>query len=1028
MVDSTVADSASGATGRRRRYLTILFADLSDSTHLAETLEAEHYADALNAVRQACRHIVPKHGGRIAQLLGDGAVAIFGYPEPHEDDGRKATEAALELHAAVQSYRVASHDPGRATTLNLHTGIHSGLVLLGEGDVELGRFELLGTVPNIAARLADAAQRDEVLVSAETLGPESYFFETSELRFLSFKGINAPIAVYRVHGRAMIQTRFQASTHRGLAPFIGRHAETQLLDLHLREVLNGKSRSLAISASAGLGKSRLAEEFLRRSGELSCQIHRGYCDSDLSAEPLQPFLQMLRTLFAIEHDTSIAQATAKVAGALAALDTELIAHQPELLRLLSLSQDSNRPDATRTAGALVALFTSLASRQPQLIYIDDFQWADDATRQVSRAIRDLPDRAILTLMATRETLSRDAELRGAQLITLAPFTKIEAAETIARFLPSTDPFVTEEIYKYSGGNPLYIEELCHCAAHGDAQGRLPSHKGAAWLNTLVESRVARLPQNQAEVVRVAAVIGNVVPAWLLENITGYAEDHAIVRGLAERDFVFPGERAGTLRFKHGITRDVVYEAVGLHQREALHLQIADALQQRSGAAVEDAPEVLAYHFAAGGRATEAAKYAELAGDKALATSALDRAKTQYRAALTALDKLPPSTDIYRRWISIAQRLGLACVFDASRDELAVFRRAHELASAGGDLPTIARAQYWLGYIAYALGDSRASLQHCEGALLAARRIGDDPLIVQIRATLGQARAAASDYDLALELLDEAIAVKRKHRSGTRPAVGFAYSLTCKGHALADRGSFAQAHECFEEALNSVQGANHEVEASVRGWQSAVFLWQGRWEDALQAAEAAYRIGAQVRSLFSFSMSHAAGAYASWMLERTESSLRAVEDATSWLEPRGVDLFRSLNFGWLADGMATTRRSKEARHFAARALQRARQSDLLGVAMAYRALARMSVEARQFDRARCYLDHAIDIARRRTSPHELAVTQLQRAELLASSDENARARDLLETTMRSFDTMHMRRHLDAASRLYATLSSAAQHNR
>jgi hypothetical protein len=184
----------------------------------------------------------------------------------------------------------------------------------------------------------------------------------------------------------------------------------------------------------------------------------------------------------------------------------------------------------------------------------------------------------------------------------------------------------------------------------------------------------------------------------------------------------------------------------------------------------------------------------------------------------------------------------------------------------------------------------------------------------------------------------------------------------------------------------------------------------------------------VRSLFSFSMSHAAGAYASWMLERTESSLRAIEDATSWLDPRGVGLFRSLNFGWLADGMATTRRGKEARHFAARALQRARQSDLLGVAMAYRALARMSVEAGQVDRARRYLAHAIDIAQRRTSPHELAVTQLQRAELLASLDENAAARDLLEMTMRSFETMHMQRHLDAASRLYATLSSTAQHYR
>jgi tetratricopeptide (TPR) repeat protein len=478
-----------------------------------------------------------------------------------------------------------------------------------------------------------------------------------------------------------------------------------------------------------------------------------------------------------------------------------------------------------------------------------------------------------------------------------------------------------------------------------------------------------------------------------------------------------------LRFKHGITRDVVYEAVGLHRREALHLRIAEALQQRSAGAAEEAPEVLAYHYAAGGRAIDAARYAEQAGDKALTASALDRAKAQYRAALAALDKLAPSTDTHRRWIAIAQRLGLASVFDASRDELQLFRRANEFARAVGDPATIARTQYWLGYISYALGDSRVSLQHCESALQAARHAGDDPLIVQIRATLGQARAAAGDYELALELLDEAITVKRKHRSGARPAVGFAYSLTCKGHALADRGLFAQAHECFAEALVSVQGANHEVEASVRGWQSAVFLWQGRWDEALQAAEAAYKIGAQVRSLFSFSMSHAAGAYASWILERTSSSLQAIEDATSWLEPRGVGLFRSLNFGWLADGMATSRRVKEARYFASRSLRRSRRADWLGVAMAYRALARMAADEQRFDRAHAYLDRAEDVARLRTSPHEAAVTQLQRAELLIAADECIRPRELLDAALRSFEEMQRQWHFESASRLHATISSA-----
>src|SRR5262245_8786185 len=106
---------------RQRRYLTILFCDLSDSTRLAYTLEAEHYAELLNALRHTCRQIIPRHGGRIAQLLGDGVVAVFGFPQSHEGDGRRATEAALELHVAARRLRVPAVDGKQSAPIGLHT-------------------------------------------------------------------------------------------------------------------------------------------------------------------------------------------------------------------------------------------------------------------------------------------------------------------------------------------------------------------------------------------------------------------------------------------------------------------------------------------------------------------------------------------------------------------------------------------------------------------------------------------------------------------------------------------------------------------------------------------------------------------------------------------------------------------------------------------------------------------------------------------------------------------------------------------
>ena len=90
-----------GSTGARRRYLTVLFSDLSNSTDLSEGMETEDYADLLSGLRRACQDVIPRHGGTIVQMRGDGILAIFGHPEPGEDDGRRATEAALDLHERI---------------------------------------------------------------------------------------------------------------------------------------------------------------------------------------------------------------------------------------------------------------------------------------------------------------------------------------------------------------------------------------------------------------------------------------------------------------------------------------------------------------------------------------------------------------------------------------------------------------------------------------------------------------------------------------------------------------------------------------------------------------------------------------------------------------------------------------------------------------------------------------------------------------------------------------------------------------
>ena len=402
--------------------------------------------------------------------------------------------------------------------------------------------------------------------------------------------------------------------------------------------------------------------------------------------------------------------------------------------------------------------------------------------------------------------------------------------------------------------------------------------------------------------------------------------------------------------------------------------------------------------------------------RALAASALDRAQAQYRAALTALQRLEPTPALARRWNEVAQRLGLADVFDPSRADLPLFERALALARAAADAPMLARALFWLGYIHYALGDQREAIRWIREALQAARDAGDERLRVQAQATLGQVLGAAGRYGAARPLLDEAIAVKRSHRRGSGVAVGLAYSLTTRATLLGDEGDFGSAWRDFDDAFALVGDVPHEVAASIHGLHAAVLLWQGRWAEGRDAALRSYRIAQRVRSLFTLTMGRAAAAYGDWMERGDPQALQDLLDAAAWLAPRGNQLFASFIHGWLADALVAAGRPAEARRHAAQALQRARRLDLLGGAMACRAMARQEARDGRRGPAERWLARAQAIAAARGSAHERAATMICRAEVELALGAPQQAEAPLAEARDAFAMLGMTWHAAQAGRL------------
>jgi class 3 adenylate cyclase/tetratricopeptide (TPR) repeat protein len=1001
----------------RRRYVTVLFSDVVGSSEYAQTIEAEDYAAVLEKFRHFVRTVIERHGGVVARMQGDGALALFGHLEEREDDGRRATEAALELHAVTAALRVG-HSP-TSQALQLRSGIHAGLVLVLEGDIERGRFDVVGEVPNTAARVVGLAAPNEVLVSAETLGPYANFYELTLLRQLPIRGRSRPLDVLRIAGHRNVQRRIDADAGRGMANFVGRQSELDALEQAAARA-RSETRIVLVVGEPGVGKTRLTEEFERRFQAEGCVLH-GFCESYLAAEPLQPFLHWGRAALGWRVD---ATPEANDAAVLASLDA--------LGRLLDTDARSVACEMVMGRGvrgmqgsaALIALLVALAARSPLLLVLDDWQWADDATRLAVAELRKRQIPSLLIVISRPMDTAQEEELASEQVLRLQPMPNGEAEDAINAWLPGVDPFVSQEILRQSGGTPLLIEELC-LAVRNDRTTLLASgHVGLAWLDGMVASRLAFLERAQADCLEVAAVVGSVFAVWLLESLVEDAQP--LLATLERLEFIASASQPGMLKFRHVLTRDAVYATVESARRRELHRQVAESLELAVASGdVGEHLEAMAYHFEASGQNPKAALYSEAAGDKALAAMALDRARAHYLSALRSLDGLPSlSRETQLRWCAIAQRLGQTCVFDPLdvSHGLQMFARAVDLARLTGDVNAIARAEYWLGYVNYGKGHPRAAVRHCEAALDSALASEDSRLIAQVQATLGQSLASAGDYARALPLLRQAVESKRQQgRPNRSQAIGSAYTLGRIGYTLGDLGRFEEAYAQFDQALDLLGDPLHSVGASVRELRCAVLLWQGRWEDARQAGLEGADIALRCRSRYLTAMGRALGACGIWAIERNVQALRALRDPTQWIEASGGAVSTSINYGWLVDACAELGLVDEMRQHFGRLLARARVGDRHGLAMGLRAVARwMAATGTSLARVERQLALADRMSAVRDSLREAAVGRLARAEVAALVGSASLVRQEAESALVAFESMRMTSYSVQAQALLETV--------
>lgn len=1034
-------------TAGRRCHVTLLFSDVCDYTSLAEQLDPEDAFRLRRYVEQLVTGVIRKHGGTISQFYGDGTLAVFGYPTSEEEDSRRAIEAALELRELTRGSALEGLIPS-GSRLHMHFGIHSGLVFAREGDSLHGRVELTGDAVNTAARLCAVASQDEVVASDAALRGVEAFYVSEPIVGLELKGKRTKVAAARVLRASGVATRFEARARRGLSTLVGRADELRQLEALLAEASRGRARVAAVVGGPGIGKTRLLEEQRHRFGAAGVLVVRGYCESYGSLAPLQPLLHVLRQLLGTSAKSSVEDSIQAVQQLVELHQGALERHASTLLHVLDLKPWTGAvPSAEDARSAIAAAFTdlfeALSRARPVVLIIDDWQWADDLTQHTLGRILDaLAHRPLLALLGAREHDTSDPVLARAEPLPLAPLPAGDAARLIGELLPGTlDLGLTRALHERSGGNPLFLEELCRAlpADMPIAASVLDRARVPYTVQGLIQVRLEQLPERLASLLGAASVIGSELSRDLLARVTRDPHVDAALAELARRDLLYASEAPGTFHFKHGITREVVYESVRLGDRRRIHAAVAHAIEEQLAGGGLAELEALAYHYLGSGDHERAARYAERAGDKAMITSALDRARQQYGTALAELDRAapdrapaPPAADaaapleaearevqsraraLKRSWLTACLKWARAWVYDPSAEHLHTLERAARTARELGDEGVIAlgEVEHWSAWFCYALGDQARAIAHCRAGLELASRADparSDKLVAQLVSNLGQSHVAAGEYEEGLACLERALASKRGRASvvppppapspaqGGRAApspiagsvpIGFAYALANQGFAHGDMGDYARGEAEIEAALEVLRGTGQAIEGSILGLRTMLRMLHGHWQACIDAAALARATAQRVHGPYVFAMSQSHAAYARFQLTSDPGALEDARKAIEWLERRGIGLFVSSCFASYADGLLATGDLATAHEYAERALARAARKDRIGESSAYRTLARIHAragasklgQAARDARVQEALAGALHAARARRSRRDHALSRLAIVEL------------------------------------------------
>ena len=648
------------AAAGERRIVSVLVADLAGSTTIAEKLGPERYKFLLDEVVTLMREEVERFGGTVAQLTGDGVLALFGAPVAHEDDSERAVRAALAIRGALDAYG-SEVGPAYGVEFGARVAVNTGPVVVPTGDAPAHvLFNALGDTVNVAARLQALG---DLVIGPETARHVEPSFELDALGDIELKGKTEQVSAFRVVGVR------EAAVARPEPTLVGRAEELAALSEVLAGLSRGTGAIVSITGEPGIGKSRLVAEVEKRfDGRV--RFLAGHAVAYAESIPYWPVREILRGWLGL----GVADPEARVrlelrAGLAGALGGDADEAYPFLAELLGLTLE---PDQEQRLGGfaheavqrqtfdwLYQLVCALARERPLGLVIDDLPWSDDATLTLLGELlpaaeqeavcfvlihRSDPDHPAWQLVdrARRRFRPLFSDLEPAPLtgeearILVAESEGAEPAEELARLLRER-----------SGGNPYFIAEalrdLRERGAIAREDGRLVLVGEAtvpAAIQEALQARLDRLDGDARELLTAAAVIGRSFGLPLLERLLPRRRLQPTLSELQWLQLLVEerGGAAPEYRFRHGLVQEVAYGSILERDRRELHLRVGEALEELHHDSPAEVYGLLARHFAEADAVERAVDYLLRAGDSARAAYANDEAIEQYGRALAFMER------------------------------------------------------------------------------------------------------------------------------------------------------------------------------------------------------------------------------------------------------------------------------------------------------------------------------------------------------------------------------------------------------